>query len=389
MPPTLCLTREVESLREQIAALTLFSKVFADASGLRSALQTALAVAMRAVGASYCLLECSFSPGEDAFQSVQLGTEPSGDALRAVQELAQAAREARRLVRQDNIIAVPLRVQDQGFGTMALLVAEDFPEASVKIIETVAQQVAAIIYTADLLRRERQAGDRLRELDKMRSDFVAMVSHELRTPLTCIKGFVDTLLRSDIEWSEAEKSEFLGSIKISSEQALRVVEDLLSVQQAGQGKVAIFPETIDLGHLVAESCRRAQSTASNHTILWTVPAALPIVRADFVRLSQVMDNLLHNAIKYSPLGGEVHVRVRGMLGEIEVAVMGHGVGIPPAQLGRVFDQFYRIDNSLSRKTEGLGLGLAIVRTIVLLHGGRVWAESSPGSGSTFYFTIPN
>ncbi|MBT9136372.1 MAG: Sensor protein kinase WalK [Firmicutes bacterium] len=389
MRPTLCLTREVESLREQVNALILLNKVFADAEGLRSRVQMALAVLMRAVGASYCLLECSFSLGEDTFQSLQLGTEPTGALHKALQEHAQAARESRQLLRQDNIIAVPLCVQDLGLGAMTLLVAEDFPPDRVKIVETAAQQVAAIIYAADLLRREREAGDQLRELDKMRSDFVAMVSHELRTPLTCIKGFVDTLLRSDINWSETEQGEFLRSIKISSEQALRVVEDLLSVQQAGQGKVAIVAKTIDLGHLVAESCRRAQSTSSNHTILWTVPATLPIVRADFVRLSQVMDNLLHNAIKYSPLGGEVHVRVRGMLGEVEVAVIDHGVGIPPAQLGRVFDQFYRIDNSLSRKTEGLGLGLTIVRTIVLLHGGRVWAESSPGTGSTFYFTIPN
>ncbi|MBS3872331.1 MAG: PAS domain S-box protein [Firmicutes bacterium] len=382
-------SRELEQVNEQLSSLAVLARLFADSKNLRKTVEVAVQGLMRAVQASFCQLECTFADREDSFQTITVGSPLSEEQLRLLHAAMDEARAARRTVQAKEYVAAPVRALDRGVGVVALWFDSAASSGTrVKVVETAAQQLAAVIHTASLVHKEQQAVLRLKEIDKLRGDFVAMVSHELRTPLTCIRGFTDTLLRPDTKWPEEEEREFLLSIKTCSEQALRVVDDLLSVQQASLGKIVVVREPLSLGKLVAEACRRAQNSAHSHTIMWSVPDNLPVIRADFVRISQVLDNLLSNAIKYSPLGGEVWVRVRGMLGEVEVSVTDCGIGIAAEQQEFVFEEFYRVDNSVGRQTEGLGLGLAIVRSIVLLHGGRVWVESAIGSGSTFYFTLP-
>lgn len=384
-------SRELEHVNEQLSSLAALARLFADSKNLRKTVEVAVQGLMRAVQASFCQLECTFSDREDAFQTISVGSVLPEGKMSTLLAAMHEARATRHTVQTSDIVAAPVRALDRGVGVVALWFDTAATAGTrVKVVETAAQQLAAVIHTASLVYKEQQAVMRLQEIDKLRGDFVAMVSHELRTPLTCIRGFADTLLRTDTKWQAEEERDFLLSIKTCSEQALRVVDDLLSIQQASLGKIVVLREPLALDKLVAEACRRAQNASANHTILWSVPENLPVIRADFVRISQVLDNLLSNAIKYSPLGGEVWVRVRGMLGEVEVSVTDRGIGIAPEQQEFVFEEFYRVDNSVSRKTEGLGLGLAIVRTIVSLHGGRVWVESAIGSGgATFSFTLPN
>jgi len=376
-------------LESQRLALISLMKVFTDDAILRLKVERTVDIMRHTLEASYCLVECTLADDVEICQSIQSGILPAHELQSALQSAMQESRLTMQTVRAGQVVVAPFRIKDQNLGLMAFVCAHESSLMGQEwLVEVVARQLAAIIYSEDLLLRERQAQGQLQELDRLRTEFLAMASHELRTPLTCIRGFVDTLLRADVSWSEANKAEFLESIRTCTGQALRIVDDLLSVQQAGVGKIEIDAEPIDVGRLVAEACRRAQNTTVNHTVFWSVPNAMPVIRADFVRLSQVLDNLLHNAIKYSPLGGEIQVKARCMLGEVELAVIDHGIGIPPSQREEIFNQFYRVDNSVSRRTEGLGLGLAIVRNIVLLHGGRVWVESTPGVGSTFYFTLP-
>ena len=390
VPHRIHVSRELEQVNEQLASLAALARLFADSKNLRNTVEVAIQALMQAVRATYCQLECTFSEQEDLFQTISYGSILSPEKMSLLLEAMQAARVMRRTVQTSDMVVAPVRALDRSVGVVALWFDTAVTASTrVKVVETAAQQLAAFIHTAILVQKEQQAVLRLQEVDKLRRDFVAMVSHELRTPLTCIRGFADTLLRTDIKWPAEEEREFLQSIKASSQQALRVVDDLLAIQQASLGKIVILPEPLALSKLVTEACRRAQNDSANHTILWSVPDNLPVIKADFVRISQVLDNLLSNAMKYSPLGGEVWVRVRGMLGEIEISVTDRGIGIAPEQQEFVFEEFYRVDNSVSRKAEGLGLGLAIVRTIVSLHGGRVWVESVLGSGTTFYFTLPS
>lgn len=383
------LEQELLCLNEQVMSLTLLSNLFSGSSDLRGTVENAVAELMRNLQIAYCMVDSVVSEHGDLVPTLRLGHLPEEASFNRLIEVAEEARTTRSTVLDKIVVATPIRVLDKDVGSIAVWFEDSgLIHSRVKVLETFANQLSAVVYTVSLLHKEREALDKVRQLNIMRGDFVAMVSHELRTPLTCIKGFVDTLQRGDITWSKQEADEFVESIKISTNQALLVVEDLLTTQKSEHGKLGIVREPVDLRTLIADSCRRAQATTSAHNIAWSLPNVEPEVRADYTRLTQVMDNLLSNAIKYSPLGGEIRVRLRVCVGEVEISVADNGVGIPLDQQQLVFEKFYRADNTAARRAEGLGLGLSIVKTIVSLHGGRVWVESTPGRGSTFFVTLP-
>lgn len=384
------LEKELMTLNEQLSSLTMLAKLFSGSSDLRGTVETAVAELMRSLHIAYCMVDSVVSEHGELIPTLRLGQLPDACAFQSLMTVAEAARMTRETVQDNLVVATPIRVLDKHVGSIAVWFEEtDFMPSRVKVLETFANQLSAVVYTVGLLYKEREAADKIRQLNAMRGDFVAMVSHELRTPLTCIKGFVDTMLRTDTAWSKEDIREFLESIKISTNQALLVVDDLLTTQKSEHGKLIIVREPCDLLTLISDACRRAQATTSAHSIAWSVPSVCPAIYADSMRITQVMDNLLSNAIKYSPLGGEILVRVKTGQSEVEISVMDNGVGIPVEQQELVFEKFYRVDNTAARRAEGLGLGLSIVKTIVNLHGGRVWVESTPGRGSTFYVTLPS
>jgi signal transduction histidine kinase/putative methionine-R-sulfoxide reductase with GAF domain len=229
---------------------------------------------------------------------------------------------------------------------------------------------------------------RERELDEMKSRLLSTVSHELRTPLASIKGFATTLLRQDVQWDEDTRREFLSIIDTESDRLSELIGNLLDMSRIEAGELAVEAEPFDLLPLMEETAAGFQIMTRDHRIMLRVPSHLPLVMADARRTRQVLRNLVENAVKYSPDGGPVTIVAEVQLGQVQVSVTDEGIGIEPYQLDRIFERFYQADSASTREVGGSGLGLSICRAIVEAHGGKIWVESRPREGSTFYFTLP-
>jgi two-component system phosphate regulon sensor histidine kinase PhoR len=231
---------------------------------------------------------------------------------------------------------------------------------------------------------------RQRELEEVRKDFVANVSHELRTPLSVIKGCVETLVDGHRDMPLEDRERFLFTVQRHTERLNSILQDLLVLSRLESRDPGLHREPASLaglvGRVVAEF--RERPAARAHRIELAVEPALPEVAIDVQKMTQVFENLLDNAVKYTPAGSRIEVRVRPLDTEIEVGVRDNGPGIPAAALPRVFERFYRVDKGRSREEGGTGLGLSIVKHIVQLHGGRVWVESELGQGAAFFFVLP-
>ena len=232
------------------------------------------------------------------------------------------------------------------------------------------------------------ANARLAELDRLKSDFVSMVSHELRTPLGLIKGYVGTLLRPDAALDEATRAEFLQVIDEETDRLTELVTNLLDMSRIEAGTLRIEARPTRLQPLLAGSVERLRAREPNRVLHVHVPAELPPVLADERRIAQVVDNLLTNAARYSPEAMPILLGARAVNDHVEVRVVDQGVGIPLDKQDQVFEKFFRVDASDTRRFAGTGLGLAICRGIVQAHGGTIWVQSEPARGSTFAFTIP-
>jgi two-component system phosphate regulon sensor histidine kinase PhoR len=230
---------------------------------------------------------------------------------------------------------------------------------------------------------------RLKELEKIRQDFVANVSHELRTPLTTIKGYAETLLEGALK--EEVAFQFVQVIKRHTDRLTKIVEDLLMLSKIESREFQLKREIISLPGFIADVVDFAKEAAEKKKISISrdqIPSSLS-VEADRNYLEQVLINLLDNAIKYTSEGGSVTISaIEKDAGEIEFSIEDNGIGIPKEDLPRIFERFYRVDRGRSQELGGTGLGLSIVKHLVQAHRGRVWVESQPGKGSTFYFTLP-
>jgi PAS domain S-box-containing protein len=226
-----------------------------------------------------------------------------------------------------------------------------------------------------------------RHLDEMKSHLLSTVSHELRTPLASIKGFASTLLRDDVQWDAATQREFLQIIDQEADRLSELIANLLAMSRLEAGVLRMEFGRVELAPLIEQVLAEMQPRAQGHTLAADVPADLPEVWADERRVRQVLHNLIENALKYSS-GGQVAVRARREGEAVHVAVSDQGIGIRADQLERIFERFYQVDGAATRRAGGVGLGLSICKGIVEAHGGRIWAESAPGQGSTFHFTLP-
>ncbi len=231
----------------------------------------------------------------------------------------------------------------------------------------------------------------LRRLQRIRAEFIDNLSHELRTPLTNVRLLTETLAR-DLEGLELPPRIRDGILKIDVETGhlVQMVNELLDLSAIEQGTVPLHLGEVDVGELVRASLDRVRLFADRQGVPLesAIPADLPPVRGDEERLGQLLVNLLHNAIKFSGSGAVVTVRAQRDEESIVLAVQDHGVGIPQADLARVFERFYKVDKARVRGKGGTGLGLAIVRHVAESHGGRAWVESVEGQGSTFFVSLP-
>jgi PAS domain S-box-containing protein len=228
-----------------------------------------------------------------------------------------------------------------------------------------------------------------RELDEMRDEFFSIISHDLRTPLSSIRGFARLLLDDQVPEEETQR-EFLGLIDQETERLAQMVNNLLDISRLEAGKLTLKYEPLQLAVILREATSKLQGMArGKHVKLESdVPADLPTIVGDDGWLEQVATNLIGNAVKFTPAGGQITVSARRSGDEVVAEVKDTGIGIPTDLLERIFDKYYRVPGASGEQVEGTGLGLHIAKRIVEAHSGRIWAESTLGQGSVFRFTLP-
>jgi len=228
---------------------------------------------------------------------------------------------------------------------------------------------------------------RERTAEAMKLQLLSTVSHELRTPLASIKGFASTLLRQDVKWDEKTQRDFLRIIEEEADRLTEIIDNLLDMSQIEAGALRISKEPTALRPLIRSVVDEMRMRTEAHYFVVDLPVELPRVLIDPRRIRQVLMNLIGNAIKYSSRG-QITVACEVEADKVVVSVSDQGEGIPPQYLDKIFERFFQVDSTTTRRVGGSGLGLAISRSIIEAHDGRIWAESAIGQGSTFRFTLP-
>ncbi|MGH2940213.1 MAG: sensor histidine kinase [Solirubrobacterales bacterium] len=227
------------------------------------------------------------------------------------------------------------------------------------------------------------------QLDRMKDEFVLTASHELRSPLTSVQGFAELLMmeRDSLTPRQVETVEIILD---NCRHLVRLLNDLLDLARSDAGRLQVRPQPTSLGPLVEDVVRtmRAQTDASDQTLIEQIDPNLPLVNVEADRIRQILVNLVTNAHEYSPERASIQVTARVADNDVEISVTDNGPGIPPAQLEHIFERFVRGDAGLTQRVGGTGLGLAISKSLVELHGGTIAAASVVGRGSTFTVTLP-
>lgn len=275
-----------------------------------------------------------------------------------------------------------------------------FTPRVLRLVESIASITAITLRNAltaqhldDLVRQKtselQQAVTELKTLDKMKSDFVSMVSHELRTPINIITQIVDLFQQGMLGDMGAMQEDYLEKIAVHTRRLREQVEDLLDFSKLESGAFQIHPSFMDYGALARSALDSFENTAKDRGVRLVIEGNTHIgMIADRKRLEQVLVNLLSNAIKFTPEAGEVRLMITIEGDEVFTRISDTGIGIPKDKLDRIFEKFYQIDNSSTRRYSGTGLGLTICKNLVEKHGGSIWATSEEGKGSCFCFTLP-
>jgi PAS domain S-box-containing protein len=238
----------------------------------------------------------------------------------------------------------------------------------------------------DITERKRAEEERL-AFEQLKSEFVANISHDLRTPLHHIKGYALLLLQQRAGFDEQTQQEFLQTITTASDRLDRLISDLLEMAQMTSGTLTLRRERVRIDNLVRSVVQRWQGMRS-HGFIMRSPTTVPALQADPGRIEQVLDNLLTNVTRHTPEGTTTEVDIEPMDAEAVISVIDHGPGVASEHLPRLFDRFYQVESRKDGQRRGTGLGLAICKWLVEQHGGRVWAEQTPGGGLTVRFSLP-
>ncbi len=289
------------------------------------------------------------------------------------------------------VLIVPLRSDNEPNGALALLrqAGPAFDTSDQELLAALGRHLSLLIKNARLYEMERQNVARLQELEQMKSDFLSAVSHELRTPLTSIKASNILLMSQPADDVSPTALTLYKNIDRNTERLNGLVTDLLDLAKLENGRLRLSLRPTQLAEVVNDVVASMRPLTDNkgQTIQTDLPLSLPSLNADRRRLEQVITNLVSNAHRYTPRGGHIEVQVCEKAGEVLLYVRDNGPGIEPSEQKLIFDKFYRSQSQQSSKT-GTGLGLAIARSLVELHGGRIWVESTPGMGSVFCFSLP-
>ncbi len=287
------------------------------------------------------------------------------------------------------VLAVPLVRAGALIGAVVLRSYDAktrFSRDDARLLGLFGDQAVAALSNAEAFERQRRAMEELEKVNRAKSEFVSIVSHEFRTPLTGIQGFSEMMRDEDLP--PAEMKEYAADINKDARRLNRLINDMLDLSRMEAGRMTLDREPTDLNAIVSDVVERMRPNAPQHTISLELEAALPRIVGDRDRLTQVVSNLLSNAVKYSPTGGAVTVTTTRQDDGVHLAVRDQGMGIPADALDRIWEEYSRVESRETKGIQGTGLGLPIVRQIVKMHGGRVWAESEVGRGSLFHVVLP-
>lgn len=292
-----------------------------------------------------------------------------------------------------SLVCVPMRTADKIIGILYGIdyISREFSPHEVNLILTFANQAALAVENSRLFTQLQGAYEELQELDKVKDEFVSIASHEIRTPLTLVKGYSSTLLRTDLNLPPEKRQRFIVGIDDACNRLISLIDNLLSVSRIESGRFRISPQPVNVREVVNHAVAGFQGQLGQHTLNLDLPNEEWRARCNRDQFEQVVNNLIANAVKYSP-NGEIKVSVR-KLGEgsnalVEMRVSDQGIGISQEHISRIFDKFYRAETGLTRKTQGTGLGLYICKGIINSYNGEIRVESTPGDGSTFVVTLP-
>lgn len=227
----------------------------------------------------------------------------------------------------------------------------------------------------------------LERAQKAKDEFISMASHELKTPLTSIRVYLQILERAIKTKGNKENLQYVQVVHQQIERLTQTIGELVDATKASHSVITVHKESINIGTLVEETVMALKKTAPKHTLIIENKVRVSVM-ADRYRLAQVFSNLITNAVKYSPKGGDIVIRLSKQAGNLCVSVTDSGDGIPPEKINTIFERFYRVPTETTERTAGLGLGLFITKAIITSHGGNIWAESKEGHGTTMSFTIP-
>ena len=340
-----------------------------------------------AVGEATC--GKTFETGKPRFYPTPQALAKSTKSLTG--EHAAAFREALAGDRwPQSAVCVPFFAGEKEQGVMMLEnlhKSHAFVQSDLPFLQAVVDLVGLAVENAHL-RAQLEEARALDEANRLKGELLSVLAHEMRTPLTSIKGYSTALLMQEASFDPDVQRKFLEIIDEECDTLEALVHDLLESSVIDAGLLKLEPQPVMLPRLSREVIEEIAHRTDQHRFLVDFPDDFPILDADPDRLKQVLRNLLDNAVKYSPEGGLVITRGEFTDTEVTLSVADQGVGISPQHLNRLFDKFFRAESGLGHHVVGSGLGLPIAYTIIEAHGGRIWAESTEGQGSTFYFTLP-
>ena len=290
------------------------------------------------------------------------------------------------------VVVVPLFREGKPFGTILLRRQEvrPFSERELALLRTFGDQAAIALENVRLFREIEDKSRQLEVANKHKSEFLANMSHEFRTPLNAIIGFSEVLLEKMFGEINAKQQDYLGDIHSSGRHLLALINDILDLSKIEAGRMELEPSDFDVPTALQNAMTLVRERAQRHGIALSldIDPAVGELRADERKFKQILVNLLSNAVKFTPDGGQVVLRARPVEIGLEVSVSDTGIGIAPEDQEKVFEEFRQVGGDYKTKQEGTGLGLALARKFVELHGGVISVQSELGKGATFTFTIP-
>ncbi len=289
-----------------------------------------------------------------------------------------------------SVVAAPLRKDEHRYGVLVLETLSGpavFSHDDLPLVQALADLIALEI-DRDRLDAEAAITQQLQKEERLRSELMAALSHELRTPLASIKGYTTALMLPEVDWPEEKRLEFLRLVDEETDNLERMVSDIMDASLIDIGRLNIEPQPVRLPLLAEEVAQEIQLHSGKHNFVVDFPGSFPIVDADPRRVRQVILNIIDNAIKYSPKGGLIVIRGEIRPLDVVISIADQGVGISPEDLIPLFDKYFRVKSPTGYHVPGTGLGLPVARAIVETHGGRIWAKSKVGEGTTLFFSLP-